>query len=567
MAARQRIIPVRREYNRWVANQTLEDYALRFTAKSARRWSSSRVSRRPRSAPSPSWRWRRSAARSRCPTAPPTPSSPSSSPRILLLAHRPADQRAMPSRYGVDIDLLTRGAGFGYIGSTITSLIYASFTFILFAIEASIMSTALELCFGIPLWLGYIICAVVVIPLVTHGMRADQSSSSSSPSPSGSCSTSCRSSSSPCTDWEKFELWRAFAGLGHSDATGQAPFDLAEVRRRLRGHPGADAADRRAGRLPALPAAARAQRKLRHRSRSSSPAPAGSCSARRSCWPARSSPCWRCRHGVPAEQAADPAQMYLVAFGYMIPWHDARAAADGRLRGRLAAEDQRDERLCRLARLVELLLAADPQPSRPRRLAGLQRGDRAAADGARHLPGAGGDARPLLDRRRRLARRHRRPISSSTSRSACRRPASSSSAPISTTSIRSASAPWACRPRIALARPFRPVRRHRRSRSPPSSPWSSPSSPRRRSPGRPRASTTSPASRAHSWQNLTAHHLLDLRAPVRAGGHGLVPGLCRRRSARCAARSTRAATTCASRKARLQRPGRRRRRRHCCRNR
>ena len=34
------------------------------------------------------------------------------------------------ARYGVDIDLLTRGAGFGYLGSTITSLIYASFTFL-----------------------------------------------------------------------------------------------------------------------------------------------------------------------------------------------------------------------------------------------------------------------------------------------------------------------------------------------------------------------------------------------------------------------------------------------------
>jgi cellobiose-specific phosphotransferase system component IIC len=30
------------------------------------------------------------------------------------------------ARYGVDMDLLTRGAGFGYIGSTITSLIYAA---------------------------------------------------------------------------------------------------------------------------------------------------------------------------------------------------------------------------------------------------------------------------------------------------------------------------------------------------------------------------------------------------------------------------------------------------------
>ena len=33
----------RRSYNRWVANQTLEDFALRFTAKKARRWSTSRV--------------------------------------------------------------------------------------------------------------------------------------------------------------------------------------------------------------------------------------------------------------------------------------------------------------------------------------------------------------------------------------------------------------------------------------------------------------------------------------------------------------------------------------------
>ena len=31
------------QYNQWVANQTLEDYALRFTAKSARRWSAARV--------------------------------------------------------------------------------------------------------------------------------------------------------------------------------------------------------------------------------------------------------------------------------------------------------------------------------------------------------------------------------------------------------------------------------------------------------------------------------------------------------------------------------------------
>ena len=67
---------------------------------------------------------------------------------------RLADRAITPPRYGVDIDLLTRGAGFGYLGSTITSLIYASFTFMLFSIEASILSVALQMLFGIPLPIG-----------------------------------------------------------------------------------------------------------------------------------------------------------------------------------------------------------------------------------------------------------------------------------------------------------------------------------------------------------------------------------------------------------------------------
>ena len=44
MTGRQRIARVRRQYNQWVGNQTLEDYALRFTARGARRWSLFRVS-------------------------------------------------------------------------------------------------------------------------------------------------------------------------------------------------------------------------------------------------------------------------------------------------------------------------------------------------------------------------------------------------------------------------------------------------------------------------------------------------------------------------------------------
>ncbi|EJA7355501.1 ATP-binding protein [Vibrio parahaemolyticus] len=74
------------------------------------------------------------------------------------------------AKHGVDIDLLSRGAGFGYIGSTIVSLIYASFTFIFFALEASIMSMAIELLFGIPIAIAYVISAVIVIPLVVLGI-------------------------------------------------------------------------------------------------------------------------------------------------------------------------------------------------------------------------------------------------------------------------------------------------------------------------------------------------------------------------------------------------------------
>ncbi|TAF78280.1 MAG: hybrid sensor histidine kinase/response regulator, partial [Curvibacter sp.] len=87
---------------------------------------------------------------------------------VIFLAGLPISVYA--ARYGVDMDLLTRGAGFGYIGSTLTSLIYASFTFIFFALEAAVMAYALELALDIPPTWGYLICAVVVIPLVTHGV-------------------------------------------------------------------------------------------------------------------------------------------------------------------------------------------------------------------------------------------------------------------------------------------------------------------------------------------------------------------------------------------------------------
>lgn len=168
MTAKQHIFRVRRNYNQWVANQTLEDYALRFTAKSARRWSRARVATTALGAISflaleaiggaiTLHYGFTNAAAAICAVG-----------LIIFLTAIPISYYA--AKYGVDIDLLTRGAGFGYIGSTITSLIYASFTFIFFALEAAIMAMALELLFGIPLAVGYLISALVVIPLVTHGI-------------------------------------------------------------------------------------------------------------------------------------------------------------------------------------------------------------------------------------------------------------------------------------------------------------------------------------------------------------------------------------------------------------
>ncbi|TMH27205.1 MAG: hypothetical protein E6H58_19930, partial [Betaproteobacteria bacterium] len=152
----------------WVARETMEDYALRFTPHSFRKWSELRVANTAFGAASflvleavgatllveygfvnAFWAILATGL-------------------IIFLAGWPISRYA--ARHGVDMDLLTRGAGFGYIGSTVTSLIYASFTFIFFALEAAIMAYALELAFDIPPAWGYLICALVVIPLVTHGV-------------------------------------------------------------------------------------------------------------------------------------------------------------------------------------------------------------------------------------------------------------------------------------------------------------------------------------------------------------------------------------------------------------
>jgi signal transduction histidine kinase/purine-cytosine permease-like protein len=168
--APQRVVKVRRDYNTWVASETMEDYALRYTPQRFRKWSTWRVANTAFGAASflileavgatllvqygfmnAFWAILATGL-------------------IIFLAGLPISIYA--ARYGVDMDLLTRGAGFGYIGSTLTSLIYASFTFIFFALEAAVMAYALDLALGIPPVWGYLVCALVVIPLVTHGISA-----------------------------------------------------------------------------------------------------------------------------------------------------------------------------------------------------------------------------------------------------------------------------------------------------------------------------------------------------------------------------------------------------------
>ena len=122
-SAAQQVIKIRRDYNTWVANETLEDYALRFAPRSFRKWSEMRVANTAFGAASflvleavgatmlvqagflnAFWAILATGL-------------------IIFLIGLPVS--VMAARHGLDMDLLTRGAGFGYIGSTITSLIYA----------------------------------------------------------------------------------------------------------------------------------------------------------------------------------------------------------------------------------------------------------------------------------------------------------------------------------------------------------------------------------------------------------------------------------------------------------
>ena len=159
---------LRREYNAYVSDETIEDYSLRYTPKSFRTFSELLIANTAMGSISflaleaigasiainygfmtAFWAILTAAI-------------------IIFLTAIPISYHA--AKYNIDIDLITRSAGFGYVGSTITSLIYASFSFIFFALEAAIMAQAIELYFGLPLSWGYLLSSLVIIPLTFYGI-------------------------------------------------------------------------------------------------------------------------------------------------------------------------------------------------------------------------------------------------------------------------------------------------------------------------------------------------------------------------------------------------------------
>jgi len=166
--APQKIFRIRRDYNSWVANETLEDYALRYTPHSARKWSELRVANTAFGGVS-------FLALEAIGGAIALNYGFSNALWAILVMGLVTFFTGLPiavyaARYGLDMDLLTRGAGFGYLGSTVTSLIYASFTFIFFALEAAIMALALQLVLDWPLVWCYVLSSLVIIPMVLHGI-------------------------------------------------------------------------------------------------------------------------------------------------------------------------------------------------------------------------------------------------------------------------------------------------------------------------------------------------------------------------------------------------------------
>ena len=160
--------PKTRTYSKWAKNDTLEDYSLRYAPGSFRRWSMFSVATTALGGiayladfaigGSVAIAYGFSNAVAAIVIA----------AVIIFLTSVPIAYYS--SKYKIDMDLLTRGAGFGYLGSTLTSVIYASFTFIFFSLEGSIMAQAITALIHTPLRVSYLIASLIIIPFVIFGM-------------------------------------------------------------------------------------------------------------------------------------------------------------------------------------------------------------------------------------------------------------------------------------------------------------------------------------------------------------------------------------------------------------
>lgn len=161
-------LPALRSYQSWIANETLEDYSLRYAARSFRKWSPFVIANTAIGGIS------FLALEAIGGSITLNYGFANAFPAIIIvsicifLVNLPIAYYS--SKYNIDMDLLTRGAGFGYIGSTITSLIYASYTFIFFALEGAIMAQALKIGADVPLVIGYIVSSLVIIPITFMGV-------------------------------------------------------------------------------------------------------------------------------------------------------------------------------------------------------------------------------------------------------------------------------------------------------------------------------------------------------------------------------------------------------------
>ncbi|AKG74285.1 purine-cytosine permease family protein [Salinicoccus halodurans] len=78
----------------------------------------------------------------------------------------------LSARSGMNVNLMSRGGGFGYIGASLTSLIYASNFIMYCAFEGMILVYAVHEFFpAIPIWLLIVVFGSLVIPLNWFGIK------------------------------------------------------------------------------------------------------------------------------------------------------------------------------------------------------------------------------------------------------------------------------------------------------------------------------------------------------------------------------------------------------------